>query len=144
LENESKPCHYWVSRRCWANSVAKSQQTKKSPLSGGLFCTKTELLQFGFFVIHVLASFGIKFLDQQLLGSGFFVFAGGVEVTCTGCGFQLDFFASAFGCHDVLSCLVDELGLTTGAQVCEHSINAIFVDQTQTGVGDAQANPAVF
>jgi hypothetical protein len=49
----------------------------------------------------MLASFGIKFLDQHFLGHGFFVLAGGVEVTGTRCGFQLDFFASAFGCHGV-------------------------------------------
>jgi hypothetical protein len=58
-----------------------------------------ELLQFHFLVVHVLASLGIKFLDQHLLGHEFFVLAGRVEMTSTGCGFQLDFFASAFGCH---------------------------------------------
>jgi hypothetical protein len=36
------------------------------------------------------------------------------------------------------------LGLTTGAQICEHSVDTVFVDQTQTGVRDPQANPTVF
>ncbi len=49
----------------------------------------------------MLASFGIKLLDRHFLGHGFFVFAGRVEVTRTGAGFQLDFFASALGCHDL-------------------------------------------
>jgi hypothetical protein len=30
-----------------------------------------ELLQLHFLVVHMLASFGIKFLDQHLLGHGF-------------------------------------------------------------------------
>jgi hypothetical protein len=58
-----------------------------------------ELLQLHFLVVHMLASFGIKFLDQHLLGHGFLVLAGRVKVTSTCCRFQLDFFASAFGCH---------------------------------------------
>ena len=59
-----------------------------------------ELLQFGFLVFNVLASFGIKFHDQHFLGHGFLVFVGRVKVTGASCRFQLDFFASAFGCHD--------------------------------------------
>ena len=43
-----------------------------------------ELLQFGFLVFNVLASFGIKFHDRHFLGHGFFVFAGRVEVTGAG------------------------------------------------------------
>jgi hypothetical protein len=43
-----------------------------------------ELLQLGFFVFHMLASFGIKFHDRHFLGHGFFVFAGRVEVTGAG------------------------------------------------------------
>jgi len=58
-----------------------------------------KLLQLHFFVVHMLASLGIKFLDQHLLGHGFLVLAGGVEVTGASCRFKLDFFASAFGCH---------------------------------------------
>jgi len=60
-----------------------------------------KLLQLGFFVFHVLASFGIKLHDRDFLGHGFLVFAGRIEVTRTGAGFQLYFFASAFGCHDL-------------------------------------------
>jgi hypothetical protein len=62
---------------------------------------KAKLLQLGFFVFHVLASFGIKLHDRHFLGHGFLVFAGRVEVTGACAGFQLDFFASAFGCHDL-------------------------------------------
>jgi hypothetical protein len=116
--------------------------TKTPHQAGFLVQGENRLFQFHFLVIHMLASFGIKFLDQQFLGGGLLVFAGGVEVTGTGCGFQLDFFASAFGCHDVLS--VGLLSLATSAQICEHSVNTIFVDQTQTGVRDPQTNPAVF
>ncbi len=84
----------------------------------------------------MLACFGIKFLDQHFFGHGLLVFAGGVEVTCACCGFQLDFFASAFGCHDALSegWELNGLSLTAGAQVCEHRIDTVFVDQTQTGI----------
>jgi hypothetical protein len=34
--------------------------------------------------------------------------------------------------------------LTAFTQVCENSINAIFVDQAQSGAGNAQAHPTVF
>jgi hypothetical protein len=85
--------------RCEVGCEIKKARIKRA----FLIKFKTELLQFHFLVIHVLASFGIKFFDQQFLGSGLLVFAGGVEVTGSGCRFQLDFFASAFGCHDVLS-----------------------------------------
>jgi hypothetical protein len=61
------------------------------------------LLQLRFFVIHVLAGFGVKLFDQEFFGHGLLVFAGGVEVTRACCGFQLDFFACAFACHDALS-----------------------------------------
>jgi hypothetical protein len=73
----------------------------KKPAEAGFLLSKAKLLQLGFFVFHVLASFGIKFHDRHFLGHGFLVFAGRVEVTGTGAGFQLYFFASAFGCHDL-------------------------------------------
>jgi hypothetical protein len=97
------------------------------------------LFQLDLFVFHMLASFGIKFHDQHFLGHGFLVFRGRVEVTGVGCGLQLDFFASAFACHGSYS-----LSLATCAQVCEHSINAVFVDQAQCSVGHAQTHPLVF
>jgi hypothetical protein len=34
--------------------------------------------------------------------------------------------------------------LTTGAHVCEHGFNAVFVDQAQCSAGHAQAHPTVF
>lgn len=45
---------------------------------------QSELLQFGFLVLNVLASFWIKFHDRHFLGHCFFVFAGRVKVTCAG------------------------------------------------------------
>jgi len=75
----------------------------KKPAVKRVFCCKaqTELLQFDFLVFHMLASFGVELHDRHFLGHGFLVFAGRVEVTSASCGFQLDFFASAFGCHGV-------------------------------------------
>jgi hypothetical protein len=58
-----------------------------------------ESLQLDFPVVHVLASDGIKFLDQHLVGRGLFVFGRGVEMAGSSGGFQLDLFARAFGCH---------------------------------------------
>jgi hypothetical protein len=78
------------------------QDNKKAAVftAAFLWLEKTaDLLQLDFFVVHVLASFGIKFLDQHFLGRGLLVFGGGVEVAGTRSGFQLDLFASAFGCH---------------------------------------------
>jgi hypothetical protein len=42
---------------------------------------KTDLLQLGLFIHHMLASFGIKFHDLHFLRHGAFVFAGGIEMT---------------------------------------------------------------
>jgi hypothetical protein len=72
----------------------------KKPARGGLFeKAQAELLQLDFLVFNVLASFGVELHDRHFLGHGFLVFAGRVKVTSASCGFQLDFFASAFGCH---------------------------------------------
>jgi hypothetical protein len=57
---------------------------------------KHQLLEFDFFVLNVFASFGVKLHKSQLLGRGFFVFAGGIKMAGTCSRFQLDFFASAF------------------------------------------------
>jgi hypothetical protein len=75
----------------------------KKPAQERVFCCKAqaELLQLDFLVFNVLASFGVELHDRHFLGHGFLVFAGRVEVTSASCGFQLDFFASAFGCHGV-------------------------------------------
>jgi hypothetical protein len=75
----------------------------KKPARGGFFVArlKAESLQLDFLVFNVLASFGVELHDRHFLGHGFLVFAGRVEVTSASCGFQLDFFASAFGCHGV-------------------------------------------
>jgi hypothetical protein len=73
---------------------------KKKPASAGFLLGQAELLQFDFLVLNVLASFWIKLHDQHFLGHCFLVLGGRVEVTSTSCRFQLDFFASAFACHD--------------------------------------------
>jgi hypothetical protein len=98
-------------------------------------------LELGFFVFDVLASLGIKFHDRHFLGHGLFVFAGRVEMAGASRGFEFDFFSSAFGCHGEF---LSGSGLTTGTHVSEHGIDAIFVDQAQSGAGDAQTHPAVF
>jgi hypothetical protein len=36
------------------------------------------------------------------------------------------------------------LNLTTRAQIREHRIDSVLVDQTQTGIGNAQTDPAIF
>lgn len=58
--------------------VFKPRQNECLGRRGGLF-------QLGLFVFNVLASFGIKLHDRHFLGHGFFVFAGGVEVTGSSC-----------------------------------------------------------
>jgi hypothetical protein len=115
---------------------------KKARISGLFIWNQTELLQFDFLVLNVLASFWVELHDRHFLGHCFLVLAGRIEVTSTSCRFQLDFFASAFACHD--GAPVGGLSLTAFAQVCENSINAIFVDQAQSGAGNAQAHPTVF
>jgi hypothetical protein len=84
-----------------ASSEQEQHQKQQSPQKRALSRAekKPELLQLHFLVLHMLASLGIKFHDRHFLGHGFLVLAGGVEVTGTGRGFQLDLFASAFGGH---------------------------------------------
>jgi hypothetical protein len=60
---------------------------------------RSYLFQLDFLVLDMLACLGIKLHDQHLVGRGFLVLGGRVEVTGAGGGFQLDFFACAF-CHD--------------------------------------------
>ena len=56
----------------------------KKPGSAGFFSSKRSLLNFRFFIHHVLANNGIKFFDLELLRHGALVFVCGVEVTGTG------------------------------------------------------------
>jgi hypothetical protein len=82
--------------------AALGQKKPAVDTAGFLECqVQTELLQLDFLVLNVLASFGVELHDRHFLGHCFLVFAGRVEVTSASCGFQLDFFASAFGCHGV-------------------------------------------
>ena len=77
-----------------------TQQTSRLDLHpGGFFKNETELFEFHFLVLDMLASFGIKFHDQHLLGHRLLVLGRGVEMTRACSRFQLDFVASAFACH---------------------------------------------
>jgi hypothetical protein len=78
----------------------KFLRQQKSPLMRAFLMGQAELLQFDFLVLNVLASFWVELHDRHFLGHCFLVLAGRVEVTSTSCRFQLDFFASAFACHD--------------------------------------------
>jgi hypothetical protein len=51
------------------------------------------LLQLRFFVQHMLACFGIEFHDLHFVRHGFFVLAGGVEMTRACSRFEFDFVA---------------------------------------------------
>jgi hypothetical protein len=85
-----------------------TQHIIKNPAVAGFFegtaqCKRAaapdQLLDLGFLIRHVLANNGIKFHDLHFLRLRAFVFRRGVEVTSTGCRFQLDLVASAFS-HD--------------------------------------------
>lgn len=86
----------------------------------------------------MLAGDGIEFADLHFFRHGFFVFAGGVEMAGTGARFQFDFIA--FACHGRFSLKL----FAAGAQVSEHGVDAVFVDDAQAGVAQAHAHPAVF
>ncbi len=88
----------------------------------------------------MFANFGIKLHDLHFPRCGLFVFGRGVKMAGSSSGFQLDFFASAFGCHVRFSYL---LSLAAGAQIGQHGINTVFVNQTQCSARYAQANPTV-
>jgi hypothetical protein len=64
------------------------------------------LLDLGFFVLDVFASFGVELHDQHLFRHCLFVLGGGVEVTGVSSGDQFDFFASAFGSHEYFSLIL--------------------------------------
>jgi hypothetical protein len=74
-------------------------QTQKSPPSqAGFFVrSKNQLLDFGFFVHHVLASYRIEFFDFDFVRSSALVLIGGVEVACVSARHQTDQFT-----HDYL------------------------------------------
>jgi hypothetical protein len=79
-------------------------QTVKSPLAAG-FCSCgaiSRLLQLDFLEQHMFARLRVEFHEFKLLGRGLLVLVGGVEKAGTRSGFQLDLFATAFGCHGVL------------------------------------------
>src|SRR5690606_7663335 len=66
--------------------------------------TQAELLQLGLFVVDMLASDGIKFLDQHLLRHVALVFGGRVKVARAGSRLELDLFADTFGHVLLLEC----------------------------------------
>jgi hypothetical protein len=120
------------------NCPRKFQPTKNPPKRVFYFEPAKKLFQLGLFVHYMLAGDGIEFADLHFFRHGFFVFAGGVEMAGTGAGFQFNFVA--FACHDPFSLN----RFATGAQVCEHGVDAIFVNGAQRSIAEAHAYPAVF
>src|SRR6185369_7431309 len=57
---------------------------------------KAELLQLHFLVSDVLTSLRVVLVELQFFRRRTLVLGGGIEVSGTSCGFQLDFFATAF------------------------------------------------
>jgi hypothetical protein len=68
----------------------KKEPAKRRVLEGALLYS-WRLLDFGFFVDHVLASFGIVLLELELAGCGLFVLVGGVEVSGSSRGNEANF-----------------------------------------------------
>jgi hypothetical protein len=115
---------------------------KKARKRSGLFFIKNRnLFQLRFFVFHMLACHRIIFLNQKFFRHVALVFGGGVEVTRARAGLEFDFFTCAFG-HDRYP--LRELDFAARAQVCEHSVDAVFVNQANCRCGHAQANPTIF
>eukprot|EP01031_Cornospumella_fuschlensis_P022909 gene22910-27890_t len=61
-----------------------------------------------------------------------------------GSNFMIDIFSGIVFLFLLMTPNVLGLGLTACAQVCEHGIDAVFIDQAQSGAGDAQTHPTVF
>jgi hypothetical protein len=93
-----------------------------------------KLLQFGFFIKHMLACNRIKFLDLDLLRGGALVLVSGVEMAGTGAGFQFDLFTHIQYPLDI--CAIR-------AHFEQYGINAIFIDGAQRGIGQAQRHPTI-
>jgi hypothetical protein len=73
-------------------------QVQKSPPSqaGSFVRRKNQLLDFGFFVHHVLASYRIEFFDFDFIRSSALVLIGGVEMACVSARHQTDQFTHDF------------------------------------------------
>jgi hypothetical protein len=79
----------------------KNVRHKKSRDQRGFLQSREEaLLDFGFFVDHMLANNRVVFFKFELVRSVTLVFSGRVEVTSARAGDQTDFIASAFLRHD--------------------------------------------
>ena len=76
--------------------LKESEQAK--PRASRKTTRPRSLLKLGFFVVNVLASNWIKFLDQHFLRHVALVLGRCVEVTRSSAGLELDLFAYTF-CH---------------------------------------------
>eukprot|EP00825_Cyclidium_porcatum_P005651 TRINITY_DN1276_c0_g1_i1.p1 TRINITY_DN1276_c0_g1~~TRINITY_DN1276_c0_g1_i1.p1 ORF type:complete len:146 (-),score=14.48 TRINITY_DN1276_c0_g1_i1:4-441(-) len=101
---------------------------------------EAELLQLDFLVSNMLTSLRVVLHELQLFRRRALVLGGGIEVPGASCRFQLDFFATAFS-HFIYPSLSD---FAASTQIGQDGVNAVLVDQAQTGVGNAQAQEAVF
>jgi hypothetical protein len=87
---------FFFVRPAWAQCTKVSRKKTRRLSRAGFLQEGTELLQFDFLVLDMLASFGVELHDQHLFRRCLFVLARGVKVTGARSGLQLDFFASAF------------------------------------------------
>jgi hypothetical protein len=146
------------------------QQANEKPASSGFFIAALQLrgrqetlLELGFLVDHVLARLRIELHDFHLFRLGALVLRGRVEMTGTGCRFQLDLVASALG-HDVfpsylcrqrpdLRCFFNAEDapaerksdfLAASADFGEYGFNTLLVYRTQTFGAHTQADETTF
>jgi hypothetical protein len=87
----------------------------------------------------MLACHRVKLQEFKLFRSSAFVFVSRVEMPSTSRGFQFDLFACAF-CHNRSP--LDLLAASTHLK--QDGVDAVLVDGTQTGIGQAQSHPTVF
>ena len=95
----------------------------------------------------MLASLGIELDDFDLFRRRPLVFGRSIKMTGTRSGFQLDFFSACFSHNKNLSKKEPTKGLdlfTASAEIGQNGLDTELVDDTQTGIGNAKRNPAVF
>jgi hypothetical protein len=96
---------------------------------------RNKLLDFRFFVDHVLTYNGIVFFDFHLAGLVTLVFGRGVKMTGISSGNKFDFIAHLYNSLYILA---------TRADISQNGINAFFVDDSHSFGRNTQAHPAVF
>jgi hypothetical protein len=79
----------------------------------------------------VLANDRIVFLDFHFFSHGSLVLGGGIEMTRTSAGNQLDFVSHLY-LRVITGLMVGLNRFTTGADLGQHLFDALFVDYTQT------------